>query len=369
MTSDLALLAERRAGLAALFGLLLLEEPGPAINELVAGVPTLASLGSGDERLAVEYERVFLRGVPLYESGFRSEDGQLGGSVAAAVAARYEQLGSTEHREARWRVAGPDHLGLELRCYATLCHDEAEAWRSDVPDAAMKAVEAERSFLADHVSAWAPVAVQAAARAAGTGPYRALLDALGDFLGEEHERLRPAPDVGVHLPIEPLPTHLGPARLGRLLLAPATCGAWLTAPDIEAAAAAIGVPWRPSDTRTALRHVIESATETDEFGRVVMALMPAVARARDRHLQAAAADPGNGAHWRAWAARAEQMELLLEHVARVGFDRTPRLQGETIVVRGADAAVLADAIDRAVAELQAAGLRVERVAGAGDGNR
>jgi hypothetical protein len=39
------------------------------------------------------------------------------------------------------------------------------------------------------------------------------------------------------------------------------------------------------------------------------------------------------------------------------------------VVRGADAAVLADAVDRVVAELQAAGLDVERAVDVGDGDR
>ena len=111
MTTDLALIAERRGATAALLGLLLLEEPGPAIADYVESVPALAALGSGDPAIATDYERTFLRGVPLYESVFCSDDGQQGGDRVGTLIERYDRIGFTEHREQRWRIAGPDHLG------------------------------------------------------------------------------------------------------------------------------------------------------------------------------------------------------------------------------------------------------------------
>ncbi len=362
MNTDLSLLADRRAGLAALFGTLLLEEPGLGVAELVRGVPALAALGCDDTAVRVEYERVFLRGVPLYESGFRSDDGQHGGPALAAVVERYERVGFSEHRDGDWRVAGADHLGLELRCYASLCREEADAWRSDIVDAAVAAVEAERSFLADHVSAWAPVAVGAALRLAGDGPYRPLLEALEGFLAEEHERLRPAPALGAALSIDALPEHLGPARLARLLLAPATAGMWLSPADIEPAARAIGVPWRRSDTRTTLRHVIEAAVDGDELAVVLGTLRPLIAEACDAYRTRAVGDGGNAAHWLAWAERTAAMVALLDRTivsGRLGGSQTAEAS-ETITVSGADAVRLADAIDAVVAELRGLGFAVDR---------
>ena len=75
----------------------------------------------------------------------------------------------------------------------------------------------------------------AAAQVAADGPYRAVLDAASTFLDEECERLRPAPAFGPDPGPGPLPAHLGPARLARLLLAPATSGTWLAADVIATA--------------------------------------------------------------------------------------------------------------------------------------
>jgi len=369
VNSDLALLAERRAGLAALLGLLLLEEPGPAVADLVRTVPSLAALGRDDPAMAVEYERVFLRGVPLYESGFRSDDGQHGGPALGAVVERFDRAGFTEQWNGRWRVAGADHLGLELRCYSALCSEEAVAWRDDTADAAMRAVEAERGLLADHLSAWAPVAIRAALEVAGDGVYRPLLEAVSAFLAEEHERLRPAPALGAPIEVPSLPQRLGPARLARLLLAPATCGTWLLTTDIEKAALAIGTPWRRSDTRTALRHVIEEAVDSGELATVLTALRPAVAKAHDAFAAVAITDGGAGAHWTAWATRAEMMLALIDQTieeGRLGAGEQGTV-AETLVIIGQDGGALADMVDRVVTELRAAGLRVEREPGTGHG--
>ncbi len=363
MTSDLALIAERRGGLAALLGLLLLEEPGPALATLVGGVPALAPLATGDPTIATEYERVFLRGVPLYESVFLSEDGQHGNTVLATVVDGYARLGFTEHVDRRWRIAGADHLGVELRCLAHLCQREAAAWRAGTPDKAMEAIESEREFLAHHMAAWAPVAVQSARKRAGEGVYAALLTAVTEFLTEEFDRLRPAPDLGSdsNIDVDPLPANLGPARLARILLAPAMCGAWLSPDVISTASRRIGAPWRPSDARSALRHVIEDADESDELAIVLEPIIAALDTANAWHHGEALRSPGNAANSRHWAATAEATRRRLTQIAHLGLRVADQSTiSQTLTITGVDAGHLSDVIDKLVDDLRGNGLVVKR---------
>ena len=360
-TADLAMIAERRGGLAALLGLLILEEPGPGLAALIGDIAALAQLGSGDPTIATEYERVLLRGVPLYESVFRSDDGQRGGETISAVVDRYERLGFSEHLDNRWRVAGPDHLGLELRCLAHLCHREATAWRGGTPDEAIEAVEAERTFLAHHLSGWAPVALECALRSAGESSYAPVLQAIADHLSEEFDRLRPAPDLASAIEIEPLPANLGPARLSRLILAPATSGTWVDAAVIARASRQIGAPWRPSDTRSALRHVIEDAENTGDLDVVLEPIAACLGAAIDSYRLAAERSPGNAANARRWVLTAETMRARLAQIAESGINGRHRLvASETFTVSGPDPERLAAAIDNMIADLRHQGLDVQR---------
>jgi len=361
MTSDLALIAERRGGLAALLGLLTLEEPGPGLAPLVADIPALAPLASGEPAIATEYARVFLRGVPLYESVFRNEDGQHGGETVTAIVERYERLGFSEHLDQGWRVAGADHLGLQLRCLAHLCHEEAAAWRSGTPDKAMEMVETERTFLAHHLAGWAPVAVHFAIRCAGESAYSSLLAAIADHLTGEFDRLRPAPDLGSQIDIEPLPTNVGPARLSRLLLAPATSGTWLSSTVIGRASRSIGAPWRPSDTRSALRHIIEDAHDTGDLSILLEPIVDNLDEAIAWHHQDAAHSPGNAENARRWALTAESMRERLVQIVESGLHgRSPSMAAETFTVSGSDPACLTEVIDRIVSDLRSQGYCVER---------
>lgn len=361
MNDDLARLAMRRAGLAALLGQLLLEEPSPSLRPLVEDVDALRPLAAGGPQLASEYERCFLRGVALHESVFRSDDGQQGGAPLTSVVETYERLGFGEHADGRWRVGGVDHLGIELRCYGELCRREAEAWRDDIGDAATSAVETERRFLAAHVSAWIDVALDAAREVVGDGPYRPLVDAAIEFVADEHDRLRPAPALGEPIEVGAPPEHLGPARLARLLLAPDRAGGWLTTTSIGQAAQTIGVPWRPSDTRAALRHVVEAAHEAGELPALLGAIRPVVDGWASCHAERGTRVEGNAAHARAWERRARSMSALLDRIIDAGGLDLPTLSvSETVVVRGSDVGRLADAVDRAVADLRAAGFDVDR---------
>lgn len=314
-TFDLVDQAATRARLAALLGRLLLGEPGPELETLVAGVPQLAPLASGDPALAADYERLLLREVPVYESVFVDASGQRGGSAAAAVVGAYEAVGFEETDA--WRVAGPDHLGLELRCYAWLCAEEAAGWESDQPDRATRAVESERGLLASHLGAWAEVAMEAVRRRAGASPYGDVAAAVGSFVAAEADRLRPNPDHPGLAPVEvePAPRRMGPARLARWLLAPACSGAYLDADDLGAAARSLGIPWRPSDPRSRFRQVVEDASGGGDLGALLAALRPATERWRAFHAARETSRSGDVRAWRAWRLRAEGTLELLDRAA------------------------------------------------------
>lgn len=310
-TIDLVDQAVTRARLAALLGRLLAGEPGPDLGPLVADIERLAPLASGDPALTADYERLLLREVPVYESVFLDAGGQRGGPVTAAVTASYEAAGFDE--TAAWRVAGPDHLGLELRCYGQLCAEESAGWESDQPDRAARAVEAARDLLAAHLGAWGEVAMEAVRRRAGTSPYADVAVAVMSFLASEAERLRPAPDHPGLPPVEvdPPPRRMGPHRLARWLLAPACSGAYLDTDDLGTAARLLGIPWRPSDPRSRFGQVVEDAASGGDLDLLLAALRPAIERWRQFHAEREATRSGDTRAWRTWRLRTEQaLELV-----------------------------------------------------------
>ena len=336
-TVDLVDQAARRARLAALLGRLLVCEPGPDLAPLVAGVDELAPLASGDGVLDADYERLLLREVPVYESAFLGDDGQRGGPISAAVAAVYAATGFDETDQ--WRVAGPDHLGLELRYYAHLCAEEAAGWESDRPDRATRAVDAAREFLALHLGGWGEVAMEAVRRRSGDSPYAAVADAVSAFLAAEAERLRPEPDHPGLPPVDVgnAPPRLGPARLARWLLSPACSGAFLDADDLAAGALALGIPWRASDPRSRFRQVLEDAIDGDDLDALLDSVRRPIERWRTFHAEREATRDGDRRMWRAWRLRSEQTLRLL--------DRGPgtfKANGVADAVRE----LLADTVDR-----------------------
>lgn len=327
-TFDLVEQAATRARLAAILGRLVLSEPGPDLAPLVAAVPQVARLATGDRALAADYERLLLREVPVYESVFVDGDGQRGGSSAAAVVGAYEAVGFDESTS--WRVAGPDHIGLELRCYAGLCAEEAAGWESDQPDRAVRAVESARGFLASHLGVWGEVAMEAVRRRAGASPYGEVAVAISSFLAAEADRMRPNPDHPglLAVEVESPPRRMGPARLARWLLAPACSGVYLDADDLGAAARSLGIPWRPSDPRSRFRQAVEDASDGGDVGALLAALRPAVERWRAFHAERETSRIGEVRTWRAWRLRAEGTLDLLDRAADGADDRADIRAGD-----------------------------------------
>jgi TorA maturation chaperone TorD len=358
--------AHRRARLSAALGRLLLAEPGPDVAPLVAGVEALEPLGVATADLATDYERLFLRGLVPYESVFRS--GQLrGGGIIDDILATYSEVGFEEHqgnegprrRGGGWRVAGPDHLGLELRCYATLCVEEARSWTLDEPDRAVRAVESERTFLAQHIGCWAELAASSLVRRAGTSPYRELAHAIDAFVAGEVALLRPNPDhPGLpDVEVTPPPPHMGPARLARWLLSPGSSGVVLDADDLAAAARALGIPWRPSDPRSRLARVVEAAADAGDLEELLTALRPAIATWVDHHRVRESERVGGARLWREWRLRAQ---CTLDHLDSLLADPIASDLDEHIVVtlRHGDDRERSRVAAQLVAAIQERGLRV-----------
>ncbi len=359
---DLVESARRRARLAAVLGRLLAEEPGPDVADLVAGVPELAALADPDSTMSAAFERFLIREVPLHESVFTGPDGQRGGSAAARVSAFYER--HDVGMPPAWRVAGPDHLGVELWAYGALCLEEAAGWEEQQPDRGTRAVETERELLIAHLGVWAEVAAAALARRAAGTPYAALAAATGTFVAGEAERLRPAPDHPGLPPVEvePAPEHVGPASLARWLLAPGRSGAFLDVDDLAGAAGALGIPWRPSDPRSRFREVIGSATDGGDLSALATALIDPVEEWRDAHARNESEREGNRRAWRAWRMRAEESLGILRRIAATGTGRStesPTARGSVVIrVCGADANEREDAAAAVIARLRALDLPV-----------
>jgi len=312
---DLAESARRRARIAGALGRLVAEEPNHDVGVLVGAVPELAALADPTPALAATFERLLVREVPLYESVFTSADGQRGGAAVAALVELFDEreLGARPS----WRVAGPDHLGIELWAYGALCAEESQGWEDDRIDRAARAVEAERAFLGAHLATWAEVATGALARRAAGTPYLPLIDAVQTFVAAETEQLRPAPDLPGFPPVEVAqpPRRIAPGVLARWLLAPSRCGTYLDADDLAGAARTLGIPWRASDPRSRFREVVVAATDSGDLPTLLASLRDRIEECRDTHARNEAERPGNQRTWRAWRLRADETLRLLDRAS------------------------------------------------------
>ena len=324
MAIDLAERAGRRAGFAALAGTLLLSEPGDSVASFVSQVPGLEALA--DSSLSVEFERIFLRSVPPYESVFRSDSAERGGAAAARVADFFDDIGFDEHRTNRWRVAGPDHLGLLVRAHAFVVGLEAAAWRGERPDEAARHVETQRRLFAEHLGWWGQMCLDALGVAATVSvpaspatPYGSFIHAVGEFLSEEVDALRPLPLLDAsQLDTGSAPRKLGPRRLARHILSPARCGFWLGAESIAASAHSLGFPWRPMDGRGNLVPLVSAAFDAGELPALVAPWAQLSARAAEAHGKRAVAEPGSELVWRHHQSLAVATTQLLEGIVDSG---------------------------------------------------
>jgi TorA maturation chaperone TorD len=108
------------------------------------------------DQLAVEYTRLFGAISPNYGPPPPYESVQRKTAAAAELAAAVSACYSDAGFEAIDPSVPPDHLGVELRFMALLCHDEMQLWQSDDAEKAVQSLGRQRDFLDDHLLQWAP---------------------------------------------------------------------------------------------------------------------------------------------------------------------------------------------------------------------
>ncbi len=181
VSKELAAVAARRSALYWLLAEFLLTHPdGSFVSRLRRGLsegrddPALEPFAAqwsgvcealpepddaaGIEALAVEHTRLFGGISPAYGPPPPYETVQRGAGVAepaelaVAVANCYADAGLDPVDEA----VPADHLGIELKFIALLCHREMEAWQRGRHADAARALGLQREFLDSHLLGWAP---------------------------------------------------------------------------------------------------------------------------------------------------------------------------------------------------------------------
>jgi len=100
----------------------------------------------------------------------------------------YQRAGYGEFEEG---VGPQDHLGVELKFMAFLCHDESVACTKQNSTKEVAALrDAQRQFLQDHLLAWVPAYCERLQREAQEDFYAAAASLTAELLGEDYALLQ-----------------------------------------------------------------------------------------------------------------------------------------------------------------------------------
>jgi TorA maturation chaperone TorD len=132
------------------------------VNPLAAGLAAVRDAlpehadAAAIDQLAIEYTRLF-GGIspsyglpPPYESVQRETAAPA--ELAVMVSTCYSDAGFAVIDQA----VPPDHLGVELKFMAMLCHTEIQEWQHNNAEKSMQLLGRQRNFLDDHVLKWVP---------------------------------------------------------------------------------------------------------------------------------------------------------------------------------------------------------------------
>lgn len=108
------------------------------------------------DQLAIEYTRLFGAINPSYGLPPPYESVQRETAAAAQLAATVSACYSDAGLAAIDPSVPPDHLGVELRFMALLCHDEMQEWQRNDAEKAVQSLARQREFLDGHVLQWVP---------------------------------------------------------------------------------------------------------------------------------------------------------------------------------------------------------------------
>jgi putative dimethyl sulfoxide reductase chaperone len=121
---------------------------------------------------------------PPYEMVW-SKTGQDVG-LLVSLAGTYREMGMSPSPDMIERM---DYIGVELDFMRELALREATAWESTSPESAQKLLEAQHTFMNEHLRDWVPLFVDDALKRAETDFYRGHMLMLRGFIASEQEEL------------------------------------------------------------------------------------------------------------------------------------------------------------------------------------
>ncbi len=298
----------------------------------------LPGRGPGDlTDLAVEYHRLFIAGIPPYESVFLDPSAMLGTPATARVVACYRAAGWSPPPDAR--AAAADHLGLELLALA----NASEAGRDGGAAHALRCA---------HLALWAPVFVLAVRTAAPHPFYRALADRTCALVldglpmgawpaGVDPLPALPAPPVYAASGDDPRPpadaapaddpapgdpgpgdADAGPSlpAVVRRLAAPREAGLFLTPDAIADLGRSLDLPVLIGERRRMLSALFQAAGQYDHVPALLDALVARWDAAAMETVDVARACPAWQPVATAWLARLARTRTLLRALAAEAAD-------------------------------------------------
>ncbi len=143
-----------------------------------------------DSEFEAEYSRVFTHGNPIvappYETEYGTEHIFAKTKELADIAGFYRAFGLTPSDQLKERV---DHIGTELEFMYVLLTKEAYAAFNNWAERADTCRDAERNFLVDHLTRWAPSLCRLLRETANLPYYRALAGMVARFVLAECEMM------------------------------------------------------------------------------------------------------------------------------------------------------------------------------------
>jgi putative dimethyl sulfoxide reductase chaperone len=189
---------QARASTYRLLARLTLQEVDAVLADLLKGMPifgpALDDSGGGEalQELRAEYARLFLLGVPPYESVYLDESGLLNTAQSAAVLEHYRQHGFEP--PALRSVGAPDHLGLQLDLMAHLLDLQSVHLQTGEPVREAALQHDLRHLLDEHLTRWAPIVGRLLVESSVSAFYRALGESIEVFVLGEQALLAGSPE-------------------------------------------------------------------------------------------------------------------------------------------------------------------------------
>lgn len=143
------------------------------------------------EALTIDFSQLFLGPfktlAPPYGSVYLEPGRQVMGESTADAVARYVDAGieiSSDFKDA------PDHVSAELEFMYFLVYQEITAFENQDTESAIGYLQKQKSFLADHLTAWLPKFVEAIEKNANTNFYKLIAKALLVFVNQDFRDLQ-----------------------------------------------------------------------------------------------------------------------------------------------------------------------------------